>query len=353
MTNTDHAVPSDADADAGHAAAGEADDADFGGPSHEGEPILNEMAFEYLEEALSEIHALNVDFVRVGETRATVLDFGVRATGGLGAGMALIEVSTCGLVEAEVQMLDFDGSRWPHLLVMTDQPFEACLLSQYAGWKLTTDNFFAIASGPMRTARGKEELLQITGYREKASRVAGVLETGQLPDEEVINLIASQCGVLPSEVGLCVAPTASIAGGMQVVSRSVETALHKLFELGFDLGQIVSAAGTAPIPPVAEHDLAAIGRTNDAILYGGSVTLWVDADDEEIAEVGADVPSSASPASGRPFIDLFEEVGRDFYKVDPMLFSPAEVVFHSLRSGRVQRFGRRDEKVLLDSFDMR
>ena len=317
------------------------------------EPILNEMAFEYLEEALAEMHALSIDYASPGESRATVLDFGVEAMGGLGAGIALVQISTAGLMRAELQSVDLDGTRWPHLFVATDQPFEACLLSQYAGWKLTAEDYFAIASGPMRAARGNEELLQIAGYREKAQRVCGVLETGQLPTEEVVAKVAEECGVEPSGVGLCVAPTASIAGGLQVVSRTVETDMHKLFELGFDLSRVVAGTGIAPVPPVAEHDLAAIGRTNDAILYGGSVTLWVDGDDDTIADVGRDLPSSAAEQAGRPFIEIFEDAGRDFYQIDPMLFSPAAVMFHNIETGRVQRFGRRDEKVLMDSFEIR
>ena len=85
--------------------------------------------------------------------------------------------------------------------------------------------------------------------------------------------IAAACQVEPSSVTLLVAPTASLAGGVQVVARSVETAMHKLAELKFDLARIVSAHGSAPLPPVAGDDLAAIGRTNDAILYGARVVL--------------------------------------------------------------------------------
>ena len=323
------------------------------GDSAAGEPILNEMGCEYLDEATAELHALGLGYHSPGDTRASVLDFGVEAPGGLGAGLALVQISTAGLMAADVQTLELDGTRWPHIQVATDPPFAACLLSQYAGWKLMTDDYFAIASGPMRTARGREELLEVVGYREQATRVCGVLETGQLPNEEVVRRVAEECDVPTGNVGLCIAPTASIAGGVQVISRTVETALHKLFELGFDLARVVAGTGIAPIPPVAEHDLAAIGRTNDAILYGGSVTLWVDGEDDSIADVGRDLPSSAAESAGRPFIEIFEEADRDFYKIDPMLFSPAEVMFHNIESGRVQRFGRRDEKVLLDSFDIR
>lgn len=329
----------------------EQDDLNLGAPGEKTEPYLNEMAFEYVDEAFMAAVDLNIMQVP-NELNAIVLDCGVNVSGGLGAGMALIEVSTAGLVEAELQQLDLFGSRWPHVTVMTDQPFEACLLSQYAGWQVLAGKYFAMGSGPMRAARAREEVFQLAGYQEAADRVVGVLEAGQLPTNEAIELIARECGVTPRNVALAVAPTASIAGGMQVVSRSVETAMHKLFELGFDLSRIVSGCGTAPVPPVAENDLAAIGRTNDAILYGGTVTLWVTGDDDSLSEIGREVPASASPSFGKPFIDIFEEAGRDFYKIDKLLFSPAEVMFHNIETGQVHRYGAREETVLRKSFGL-
>ena len=149
---------------------------------------------------------------------------------------------------------------------------------------------------------------------------------------------------------LLVAPTASLAGGVQVVARSVETALHKLSELGFDLARIVSAHGTAPLPPVATDDLAAIGRTNDAILYGARVVLFVTGDDDSLEEVGPKVPSTASHDHGEPFAAIFARYNHDFYAVDPHLFSPAEVVFQNLETGRVHAFGRMAPEVLVRSF---
>lgn len=329
----------------------ETSDLDLGAPGELSEPFLNEMAFEYVDEAIMAGHDLNIAD-GANSVGALVLDFGVHTVGGLGAGMALIEISTAGLVEAEMQQLDLFGSRWPHVTVMTDQPFEACLLSQYAGWQLVADEYFAMASGPMRAARGREEVFELAGYQENADRVAGVLEAGRLPTDAVIEQIAKECGVLPKNVALAVAPTASIAGGMQVVSRSIETAMHKLFELGFDISRIVSGTGSAPIPPVADSDLAAIGRTNDAILYGGSVTLWVTGDDDSLAEIGREVPASASKSFGKPFIDIFEDADRDFYKIDKLLFSPAEVMFHNIETGQVHRYGAREETVLRKSFGL-
>jgi methenyltetrahydromethanopterin cyclohydrolase len=137
---------------------------------------------------------------------------------------------------------------------------------------------------------------------------------------------------------------------VQVVARSLETALHKLYELKFNLAQVVSGYGTAPLPPVAADEMAAIGRTNDAILYGGQVVLWVNTDDDLLAELGPKVPSSASPDHGAPFATIFGRYDMDFYKIDPMLFSPAVISFHNLRTGRCLTFGRVEADVLRRSF---
>jgi methenyltetrahydromethanopterin cyclohydrolase len=100
---------------------------------------------------------------------------------------------------------------------------------------------------------------------------------------------------------------------------------------------------------VASDELAAIGRTNDAILYGGRVTLWVRADDEQIESIGPKVPSSGSKDHGALFGELFARYG-DFYKIDPLLFSPAEVTFVNLKTGRCHTFGRLEPGLLRKSF---
>jgi methenyltetrahydromethanopterin cyclohydrolase len=224
------------------------------------------------------------------------------------------------------------------------------MASQYAGWRIDVEGFFAMGSGPMRALAAKEELFQQIGYQETADVAVGVLETSQIPTDAVCRSIAQACRVAPEQLTLLFARTASIAGHVQVVARSVETALHKLHELGFDLHAIECGWGMAPLPPIAKNDLQGIGRTNDAVLYGGEVTLWVRGDDAAIAAIGAKVPSSASRDFGEPFESIFARYEYDFYKIDPHLFSPAAVTFHNLKSGRTHRFGEPRPDVLARSF---
>jgi methenyltetrahydromethanopterin cyclohydrolase len=46
------------------------------------------------------------------------------------------------------------------------------------------------------------------------------------------------------------------------------------------------------------------------------------------------LPSRASKDFGKPFAETFKAVNYDFYKIDPMLFSPAAVTVTAVNSGR-------------------
>ena len=310
---------------------------------------LNARAWTLCDQLASEAQRLRVQ-VHVPPGQMRILDCGVQAEGGLEAGLKLAEICLAG--HGRVQLTaGSDDLPWPRILVHTDQPVLACMASQYAGWQLTAEGFFAMGSGPMRSAAACEELIKELGYQERPPRVVGVLESAKLPPVAIGDKIASACGVTPSDITLAVTRTASLAGALQVVARSVETALHKLHALGYELTRVVSGLGSAPLPPVAADDLTALGRTNDAILYGADVTLWVRDTDEAIQNLGPQLPSAASPAFGQPFLKVFEQAGRDFYKIDPHLFSPARVTLVNLRTGRLFRFGELRPDILRQSFE--
>jgi methenyltetrahydromethanopterin cyclohydrolase len=310
---------------------------------------LNQRAADIVAEMMRQQATLRVAINTI-EGGGHVLDAGVASPGGLAAGVGLARLCLGGLGAIDWVPGDIPHPSCPRIQVRTDHPVAACMASQYAGWKISVGDFFAMGSGPMRAAYGGEELFEDIGHREIAQVVVGVLESNALPGRDVFDYIAEKTGVDPGAITLAVAPTRSLAGSIQVVARSVETALHKLHALGFDLSRVESGLGSAPLPPPAKNDLAALGRTNDAVLYGARVTLWVRGDDESLAEVGPFLPSSASADYGAPFGEIFERYGHDFYKVDPALFSPAEITFSNLDTGRTLRFGQLDARVLEQSF---
>lgn len=280
-----------------------------------------------------------------------IIDCGVHASGGIQAGLHLAEVCLAGLGQVVVQAADANVAPWPWILTNTDHPLAACLASQYAGWQITGEKFFAMGSGPMRAAYGKEKLFDDIGFRERPPVAVGVLETSKLPPEEVCQKIAADCAVAPKDLTLVCARTGSIAGHVQIVARSVETALHKMHEIGFDLSRVHGGIGVAPLPPIAKDDLEGIGRTNDAVLYGGVVTIWVRGDDSYFRAMGPRIPANSSRDFGEPFSAVFERYGRDFYKIDPLLFSPAVVVLGNLDTGHSFMFGEPRPDVLKQSFN--
>lgn len=261
-----------------------------------------------------------------------VIDCGVNVFGSDLAGKFLAEASLG--VAADVYVDFFRPAKPPFWVVRveTEDPLAACIGCQYAGWEIRRDGFFAMGSGPMRAAAGKEELIRQFKLEEKANQVLGVLETSQLPGPEVIADIAKACKVAPEKVTLLCARSGSIPGMIQIVARTIETALHKLHLLGFDLTSIYRAEGIAPLPPHPTDDLTAIGWTNDAIRFGGVVRLCTSAGRDAVEAVGPKVPTSATAAPDVPFLDLLKECGGDFYRLDPMLFGPAVIAFEDYRT---------------------
>jgi methenyltetrahydromethanopterin cyclohydrolase len=278
---------------------------------------------------------------------ARVIDAGVNVAGGFAAGRMLAELCMGGLGHVDFSTLSIGGDTWPGVLVWTDHPAESCMASQYAGWAINPEGFFAMGSGPLRAkARVERELFGKLGYEENAPRGVLVLESRTLPDGDVASWVAQKAGVAEDGLTFAVAPTASMTGGVQIVARVIETGLHKMDTVGFDVRRVVSAMGTAPLAPTAKSDMRAIGRTNDCILYGGQARYTVRAEDEELAQLAERLPASASRDYGTPFYDVFKRYDNDFYKIDPMLFSPAEVWLTSATSGRTFHAGRLNPEVL-------
>src|SRR3989441_1042869 len=109
------------------------------------------------------------------------------------------------------------------------------MASQYAGWAIQVEKYFAMGSGPLRAhARVEKELFAKLGYAERARRGVLVLETRNPPTDA-----DQKAALAPAQLTFVAAPTASLAGGVQIAARILETGLHKMDTLGFDVKQIV------------------------------------------------------------------------------------------------------------------
>ncbi|HZD88941.1 MAG TPA: methenyltetrahydromethanopterin cyclohydrolase, partial [Pseudolabrys sp.] len=296
---------------------------------------------------------LKID-VRQGARGETLIDAGSKVPGSVAAGLRVAEICMGGLGTLQLSA-SATTPRWPWtLLVHSAHPVIACLASQYAGWRLTAgegkDAFFALGSGPARALARTEPLFETLDYHDSADSAVLVLESARPPPPAVVDKVAEACGLKPERVSIIYAPTQSVAGGTQIVARVLEVALHKAHEIGFPLARIVEGMGAAPLAPPHPDMITAMGRTNDAIIYAGRVHLMVTGPAAEARALAEQLPSEASRDYGQPFAEIFNRFKGDFYAIDPMLFSPAQVTVTALDSGESFHTGRINLDLLNASF---
>ena len=323
---------------------------------------LNLSALALVNELASDAEKYGV-IVDKSSSGATIIDAGIKARGGFLAGQMVTEICLGGYGQTKILPMQYGDAVFPSIYIQTDFPALSTLASQFAGWRIKVEKYSAIGSGPARAIALKpKKLYRKLNYQETAESAVLVLETNKKPPEDVIKKISEQCNILPDKLFLVLVPTSCLAGSTQVSGRIVETGLHKLEKLGLDPNVVEYAWGYAPIIPLHPKFDEAMGRTNDAILYGGTAYFIVDYEkDDELEEIVKRAPSSASRflqeakalAKKSPrFLEIFKEAGFDFYEIDPDIFAPARIIVNNMRSGRLFRAGSLEVEVLKSSFGL-
>ncbi|AKH98276.1 methenyltetrahydromethanopterin cyclohydrolase [Halanaeroarchaeum sulfurireducens] len=307
---------------------------------------LNRMAIELADEALDFAEELGVGAFELDDG-ATVIDFGIDFPGGIEAGLLLAELQTAGLATVQTRMDTVAGAPMPHVELATDRPDLALLGSQKAGWELAVDEFEGLGSGPARALVAEEPEFRAIEYTDAFDLTVLAVETDRLPTAAVADEVASRAGVNPEGVYLAAFPSASLAGSVSIAARAAELAVFRLFELGYNPTNVLTASGSAPVAPIPATEEAAMARTNDAIAYGGQAHLTV----REDADVFEDLPSTATDEYGTPFLEIFEEVDWDMHEVDPGVFAPAQATVDVV-GGPTYALGERNEERLAESFGL-
>jgi len=315
------------------------------------QPSVSARATKLVEDIVANADALRIE-VTTGSEGERLIDMGARVVGGLEAGRRLGEVCMGGL--GQVAFTQASGlANWPLGVVVTsNDPVIACLGSQYAGWSISDEEsgFFALGSGPARAVSRVEDLFKELGYADHYPETTLVIEGDKSPPAAAIKKIAENCGINPTRLTIIYATTWSLAGIVQIASRVLEVAIHKAHALHFPLENILDGMGTTPIAPPVPDFVKAMGRTNDAIIYGGRIHLFVKGPDSDAQRLAENLPASNSDAYGKPFAEIFADVKGDFYKIDPMLFSPAQVMVSNVETGNTFRAGELAPGVVDASF---
>lgn len=311
---------------------------------------VNQTAWKLAQKLLDnpELYQVKVSKSTAG---ATIIDAGVNAPGGFQAGKILTELCLGGAGKAKLGFKTYDNLDLPSITITTDHPAIAALGSQFAGWRIKEGENIAIGSGPARALALKpKDVFEEIGYKDASDKAVLTLESNQLPTDMLIEKVTAACNVTAQNLIIVVAPTASIAGITQVTGRIVEVGIHKLKTLGLNPKMIRYAMGYVPIAPQGTDFEVAMARTNDAILYGGTVYCTVDYDDEAaLQKIVSQAPSMMSKDYGKPFLQIFREADKDFYKIDHNLFAPAVLMINNAKTGKTFKAGKINAKVLAES----
>ena len=316
---------------------------------------VNAACQPLIDHLVADAQALQLD-VSTLSNGTRIIDAGINCTGGLEAGRLIGEICMGGLGTATLGT-NSGFENWPWSVnVHAKTPVLSCLGSQYAGWSLShkseDSKFFALGSGPGRALAGKEEVLKEFGYKDSAESTCIVLEVDKFPPIEVAEKVAKDCGISADKLTFILTPTSSLAGVMQIAIRVLEVAMHKAHTLHFPMDKIIDGFGVTPVAPPGGDFMTSMGRTNDAILYGGLVHLFVQSTDDEAKDLADKMPSNTSSDYGRPFAETFKSYEYDFFKIDPMLFSPAKVIVTNTNTGNSFTAGELNPTMLASSFGL-
>jgi methenyltetrahydromethanopterin cyclohydrolase len=313
---------------------------------------VNREAMKVVRRILAAEEALGVRS-SVLPNGTTVIDMGLEVPGGWVAAREYTLVTLGGLAEVGYETMTVAGRNLAAVRVMIDHPLEACVASQIAGWRLddARTEHAAILAGPGRALnREPDHYFEMTDYRDSHDESVVAIQTSRPVTETLADSIARGCGVSPDRLYVLFAPNRSLVCAVQVAARIVEQSLHRLGEEGFEVRSVRSAHGFGVIPPLVDDDLASMGRINDSLLYGGEATINVVSTDAACEAVISKVVSSASSAYGRPFVEIYEDAGRDFYEIPLDLHSPALLHLTNLTTGRTFSAGEINHDVLERSF---
>ena len=316
---------------------------------------VNKASQPLVDQLVDDAKALQLE-INTLSNGTRIVDAGVNCTGGLEAGRLIGEICMGGL--GTVTLGANSGfEKWPWSVnVHAKTPVLSCLGSQYAGWSLSHKSeqgkFFALGSGPGRALAAKEEILKEFAYKDNAESTCIVLEVDSYPPVEIADKVAKDCGINADKLTFILTPTSSLAGVMQIAIRVLEVAMHKAHVLNFPMEKIIDGYGVTPVAPPGGDFMTGMGRTNDAILYGGMVQLFVDCSDEEAEDLANKMPSNTSSDYGRPFGEIFKAYEYDFFKIDPMLFSPAKIIITNAKTGKSYTAGKLNEVMLKTSFGL-
>lgn len=310
---------------------------------------INERVFESISQILDRPEKMGCEVLEQ-KNGTTIIDAGINVSGSDKLGQIIAEISLGGLGAVRPIIMHIEDITVQGVVVSTNEPMIATLCSQYPNWYVNVNDFFAIGSGPAQALSAREKISQEIGYRDLSQRGIIILETDQMPSEEVSDSISKKCGISPSGLYVAIAPFTSIAGSILRSARIIGTGMYKMWKLGFDLSKVRTAHGTAPVAPIAKDNMHAIAMTHDCILYGGRTYYFIRPNEnDDLSSLAREISSSSSDQYGKTSYGLLQSINFDLCMISSLLFSPAEVTLNDVLTRETHKAGSLNPDMLRKS----
>lgn len=314
---------------------------------------LNEAAMEIISPILDDPTRYGA-LITKSSGGATIVDMGIEADGSwLGAKM-YVEAAHGGMAELTYGRMRIKDLDLPSANVMIDNPMLSVIGCEAGAWSLGEGEYAPVASGPVRAKARVDRWAQRVDYEDPSDYVLMQMQTRRMPDDETLEFVAESCGIPMANLTVIVAPSASLVGSVQVGSRAFEQCVISLARnSSFDISTIVYGYGSAPVAPVIKDEVLAMGRINDALVYGGSGGMWLrHRDDEEVRRAAEGLPFSVQAGDdyGKGYAEIYAAYGHSLFDIPARLDSPAKIMMSNMLTGSVFTAGAIDEDAIYRSF---
>ncbi len=310
---------------------------------------LTKESLKYLKDLKENAEKYQVIISTIND--ATIIDCGINVEGSISAGLLFTKISLGGIAKVNI---DFPAEKSIPMIAMrveTSHPVLATIGCQAASWNINKGDFFGMACGPGRAVAQKpSKSYKLINYKDEATQAILCIESDKLPTNEVIEYLADKCKVEKKNLTLLMIKTSCLIEYLQMAARAIELGVFKLVEqLGYPHERILHAIGTGIVPPLSIDDNLSNDRVNNGLIYGTRLYLIIKSDvEDDLDELVKQIPSASSPTFGRKFLELFNEAGGDFSKMDLNLLAPSEVILNDVRTGKIYQAGKIDLSFIVD-----
>jgi methenyltetrahydromethanopterin cyclohydrolase len=317
---------------------------------------VNNLAFRIVKDMIERCGELNIE-VNELKNGTTIVDCGINAVGGFEAGILATKVACGGLLEACITETSYGGLTLPTLFMRTDNPALSIAVCQ-SNWfglfpslfAMKKTEYSALSLGPAKAlAQEPKEVFDKVDYKDKSDVGVLVLQADNFPDEKVSEYIASKCKISPENLYLVMAPTASVAGSVQVSAHVLEDSLWRLTDyLDYEYSKVKYITGSSPISPVYPEIWRRPGITpDDMIRNAGRIHFYVySSEGDDLQKIADEMIIEKTQAFGKPFFEILNSgifskgldkktLGREGWT-----YVIAEAMVTDLRTGKVFKAGK-------------